>query len=265
MAVLWALKNKFSCIEFPVDKSDWKKFGLVLAVASLVIAGPFLVKSFYYTGTPFYPFGLGMVPPQAHYSTEHWQAILQKAADSVAEKDAYGHGRTVLAFIKHFWLIAVPERGVNNAFDYPVGLIYVLMLLPFAGHVVQSLRTRKLPVLSVIVMLWWMSWWFGSQQTRFLIVPVCLLIIVAISYLPKISQIFMILIVLVLGLEVVSLVNAHHHDWHKPAVRVLRDKDKQLLQAKPSAEGVLELNFPDAAFASWPVKVTHTDSVYIIP
>lgn len=267
MAIFWALKNGYTCDELPIfNKVGRKIFFTVFVAASLGIALPHLIKSFYYTGTPFYPLGIGFLPPFVHYTPDHWHALLQRAADCMSVKDNYGHGRGVWAFIKHFWLMAVPEQGVNNSFDYPVGIIYLLVLAPFLAQVFRSFKSRKLPVLSLIVMSWWLVWWFGSQQSRFLLVPICLMIILTLSHMPKVSRVLTVLIILALGLETVSLMNAHRSDWGKPLIRVLRDKDKKLIDLKPPAGAdELQLDFPDLAFAASPVRVSGSDSVYVIP
>jgi len=266
--ILWgALKRGFSHDEIPIPGPRGRKiFITVFLAASLGVALPYLVKSFYYTGSPLYPFGVGFLPPLVQCAPDHWQSILQRAGECLSEKDRYGHGRSIIAFIKHFWLIAVPEKGVNNVFDYPIGLIYLLALGPFFGHAVSSLKSKKLPLLSLMIMVWWMTWWWGSQQSRFLLVPICLMIILSISFLPRISRILIVLVIMILALEAVSLINAHRHDWGKSYFSVLRDKDKKLLETKsPLENSELELNFPDAAFSPFPVTVRHSDSVYVLP
>jgi hypothetical protein len=264
--LFWALKKGFVCRELPVPNPQGRKILMgVFGAASLVIALPQLIKSFYYTGALFYPFGAGVLSPLVQNTPAHWHAILQRAADCLSEKDAYGHGRSLAAFIKHFWLLAVPEKGVNNTFDYPVGLVYLLVLGPFFSHVFSSLKSRKLPVLSLLVLVWWLTWWFGSQQSRFLLVPICLMIILTISFLPKISRVLIVLIIMTLGVETISLVNANRHDWGKPFIKILRDKDKRLLELKPPAgRSEIELDFADVAFAAVPVNVRQ-ESFYVIP
>jgi len=267
MVLYWALKTGFSWQELPIPDSRARKILLAFfTVTSLAIALPHLIKAFYYTGTPLYPLGTGFYAPLMKYTPDHWQVLLQRAADCMSEKDSYGHGRSLLAFIKHFWLIAVPERGVNNAFDYPVGLVYLLVLVPWGGLVIKSLKYRKLPILSLIIVIWWLTWWFGSQQSRFLLVPITLMIILTISYLPKISWVLTVLVIVSLGLEVISLVDAHRHDWGKPLIKVIREKDRKLLELKPfQGKTELELNFEDVAFSQFPVTVHQDNSVYVLP
>jgi hypothetical protein len=266
--IVWlAFKKDFSINELQIpDLRARRTMMITFIVISSGIALPHLIKSFYYTGTPLYPFGVGLASPLVTYTSDHWHAILQRAGECLAEKDNYGHGRSFVAFIKHFWLISVPEQGVNNTFDYPVGLIYLLMLFPFVLQVGKSLLAKKLPVLSMMVVIWWITWWFGSQQSRFLIVPICLLVILSISSFPRISRVLVLLIVMALGVEVISLANAHRHDWRKPFVEVLREKDKKLLGLKPLVgANVIDLDFPDAAFSPFPVSVSHSDLAFVIP
>jgi len=54
--------------------------------------------------------------------------VIKAEQADLAMKDAYGLKRSLPGFVKHFWLVAVPEQGVNNRFDYPLGLIYLLCL-----------------------------------------------------------------------------------------------------------------------------------------
>jgi len=265
--ILWiALKRAFHLFEIPtITEKARRTLITTFIVVSLGVALPHLIKSYYYTGTPFYPFGVGVLTPLVKSTPDHWQAILQRAADCMNEKNVYGHGRSWAAFIKHFWLIAVPEKGVNNAFDYPVGLMYILVLLPFGGHVVNSLKSKRMPVLSLIVILFWLTWWFGSQQSRFLLVPVSLMIILTISSLPRLSRVLVILVVLLLGVETISLINAHRHDWGKPYLLLLRDQDKEILKLKPTGlKSEVIFNFPDVAYARFPVVVNQNNSFYVL-
>lgn len=247
-------------------RQEFKRFVTVFILACGVIALPHLAKSFYYTGTPLYPFGVGIFPAMVPHTPDQWQAIITRAADCMAVKDAYGHGRSVAAFFEHFWLMAVPEQGVNNAFDYPLGLAYLLVLVPFGAYIVKLFRSKAIPVFSWAVLCWWLSWWFGSQQSRFLLVPVIIMISVVVSFLPKISRVLVALIVLTLSVEALSLINAHRPDWHKTPYQVLRRQDKQLLSQEFQAGAAnIVLDFPDVAFAPFPVTVRRSDSPYVLP
>jgi len=92
-----------------------------------------------------------------------------------------------------------------------------------------------------------------------------MMIILTISFLPKISKVLIVLIILALGLEVVSLVDANRHDWGKPFSQLLRDQDRKILELQPSVGALdVKLDFPDVAFAPYPVTVIKSDSVFVI-
>ena len=75
----------------------------------------------------------------------------------------------------------------------------------------------------------------------------------------------MILVLMALGLETISLMNAHRADWGKSALEVIRNKDKQLLAlVNQPDDAVVELSFPDVAFAPVGIDVRHSDSIYVI-
>ncbi len=264
--VFFLSKRHFTIHELPVlNGRQWKIWGGTFFFSSLLIGLPHVFKSFYYTGTPLYPFAIGHASPMVNHPLSYWQDILHQANALMALKDAYGHGHSWIAFLKHFWLIAVPEKGVNNAFDYPVGLIYLLAIVPFCVHLARSFKSKKIPLLSLWVILFWLSWWFGSQQTRFLLVPIVVMIVTAIAYMPTIGRIFLSLVVVTLGLEVVSLTNAHRHDWGKPAAQMIRAKDQELLAlAKENPKEPVFLDYPDVAFASFAVNAYDpTNSVFV--
>jgi hypothetical protein len=92
------------------------------------------------------------------------------------------------------------------------------------------------------------------------------MIILTISFMPKISRVFIFLVVMALGLEVISLADAHHRDWGKHFIQILRDKDRALIGSQyPAGTAEVEVSFPDVAFAPYPVNVRQSDSIYVIP
>lgn len=241
-----------------------KRTVLAVAVLSVFIAGPFLAKSVYYAGTPLYPFGTGtvMINKNIDKGSVHWQSIEASTGYFVNDvKDGYGIGRGPSAFVKHFWVIAVPTKGVNNAFDYPVGLVYLLFLGPFLYYLIGAFRKRVFPVLPVYVVLFWGSWWFGSQQSRFLYIPIFLIMIVTLARLKRVSGVFLGAVVLAVGLNALSVYRAHKADFGKTRYEALRQKDKDIFQQSKEyfdwdEKGVVELDFRDVPTAGFPVKAT---------
>lgn len=253
-----------------VFKKMWSPFPKLLAgflLLSLVIGGPFVVKSLYYAGTPLFPFAPGLIPfnKNIDHSSAGWQALIEKAKLSRNTRDQYGSGRSFKDFIIHWWLIAVPEKGVNNRYDYPAGLMYLLFLGLFLYFSWRALRQGKIPLLTLIVMSWWATWWLGSQQTRFLLVPMVLMLVLGSAYISNPSRILQAVILFALGLVALSVYGAHHRDWRKSVYEVLREKDKELLMINQISKGEkVTLNFPDAAFAAFPVDVRNNHSVFVI-
>ncbi len=221
---------------------------------SIFVAAPFLFKSIYYTASPLYPFFPGLMGDFAHLKINPlvWQSVLG-ASDlwMNAVKDGYGLGRQWLEFIKHFWLLAVPDKGVNNAFDYPLGLPYLLFIGPFIGSLILGFRYKRISALSIFVIAAWGLWWFGSQQTRFLYVPIVLIFMITILSWKSVPRWLVICLTAALGLQLISIWGAHKNDIFRSSYAVLREEDKQLLMLK---EG--EWPTHDASYAQFPVKVT---------
>lgn len=246
------------------DFKPFRKVGIGFLLLSIFIAGPFLIKSLYYAGTPLFPFAPGVlvVNKDMDLDSRHWQSMLDSSQTFMSEvKNGYGHGRSFWAFMKHFWLIAVPESGVNNRFDYPVGLVYLLILGPFVYRLLDSWRKKELAVLPFFVVLYWLSWWFGSQQSRFLYIPILLMMILVISSMRETTKVFVSVLLLALLLNALSLARSHQQDWGRPAASTLRPRDRELIEMsreyiKSNRKDVIELDFHDVVFAQFPVKVT---------
>jgi hypothetical protein len=240
--------------------------GLFL-IFSLFVAGPFIFKSLRYSGTPFFPLGTGVFRtfsiPQ---SPERWAELKLKTTHLLATKDQYGSGRNLLEFLRHFWLVAVPEKGVNNRYDYPLGLMYLLFLGPFLFYFFSSLRQKILPLLSLWVVVSWGIWWFSAQQTRFLFVPLILMYLVVMLSIKVPSRVLLGVMLGAILLVSVSVYRANKQDLGRWGEGVLRQKDKELIQLSKgdqSARGV-RLPFYDVAYATFPVETVDNDSVFVL-
>jgi hypothetical protein len=240
----------------------------VFLLASLAVAGPFMAKSLRSAQTPLYPLTGVVLEPQGCDPGKVTGLIDRdkKSCDWKAIKDGYGHGRSLTAWVKHFWLIAVPETGVNNAFDYPLGLTYLLFLVPFVVLSVTALGSRKVSVLAVFCGVYWLLWWMGSQQARFFFVPMVGMFVTVAAGIDKPSRILLSCIILALALTLVSVYRAHQPDFGRSAYQVLRDKDKALLaMAKGVPPGkVVVLDFTDAALAPFAIDVQGIDTTFVI-
>jgi hypothetical protein len=240
-----------------------KKMILVFILLSTVTAGPFVIKSTHYAGTPLYPFAPGMVLLNKHIdkASTAWQSLTNASQKWVTEiKDSYGYGRSPLIFLKHFWLIAVPDEGVNNKYDYPLGLVYLLLVGPFVGLFINALKTKRLPIIPIFIVIYWLFWWMGSQQSRLLYIPVLLMLIVTFSELKVHSKALMTAFMIALIFNALSIFRAHRHDFGQSHIEVLREKDVGLLEMnkeylRRKGRGMIDLDYHDAAFAQFPVRV----------
>ncbi len=246
-----------------------RKFLFAVAALSLLIGGPFVAKSLYYSGTPLYPFGVGLLKFSEGQGSVPGQPLGEAAKIHIAMKDKYGYGRSAGDFLKHFWLIAVPEEGVNNKYDYPVGLPYLLCVGPFLYFLCRSFSRKIFPVIPVFVAVYWLVWWAGTQQTRFLYIPIILMCVVVVSGLKKLTFIFQGAVLLALLLNLASIARAHRGDWDRKPLQTLREQDRGLVALNGSyirqeQRGYVDLAFGDAAFAQFPVNATVEKLPFII-
>jgi hypothetical protein len=250
-----------------VTKDQWKKWLSVFFVASIFVGGPFVAKSLYYAGTPMFPFGVGMVKPFSGVSEQQYQIIEMRADQALATKDQYGSGRGFKDLLIHFWMIAVPEKGVNNRYDYPVGLVYLLLAGPFVYYIWNGFRMKFFALLPAVIVLDWGFWWgVGSHQTRFLYVPIILMVALVLAHNVRNSIVLKAGILISLLITTVSVYGAHKSDLGRSGYEVLRAEDKQLvdMQGRSVDRMPIILNRYDIAFAGFPVDVKGVDSVFVL-
>ncbi len=254
-----------------INKTVLRNFFILFCVLSVAVAGPFVWKSFYATGTPLFPFFVGMFSPSRHVLNSPWEwEVLRQAADYyLSMKDAYGLPRTALNFLEHFWLLGVPQQGVNNVFDYPLGLVYLLCIGPFLWLMSKRLLQKSIGIIPLFIVLMWMSWWFGSQQSRFLFVPLFLMYILVITEIQCV-RIFFVTILLALCSTTGSVFRAHRPDFCKSPVALLRTQDKIILEMNKrfladDSKAIRIIDYHQAAFAQFPVRVIKEKIPYVIP
>ncbi|MBI3601382.1 MAG: hypothetical protein HY209_00565 [Candidatus Omnitrophica bacterium] len=262
-AVLGAAKCLKGQVVWGFVFKHWRRALGAFILLSLLVAGPFIVKSIHYAATPLFPLAPGIMGPWAKIETnpQAWHSLQQASQMWMnTVKDGYGHGRDLIAFLKHWWLLAVPEGSVNNAFDYPMGLPYLLFLIPFLFYFVTDLIRRRLCPWSVLALLVWGLWWFGSQQARFLYIPLLIIFIVTAVRFTKMSQCLLACLVAALALHVVSLWRAHNKDFLRPSFEVLRTQDQKLVVVSRNyfqhgSTGYVDWPQHDVAYAQFPVVV----------
>lgn len=120
-------------------------------------------------GTPLFPFITCKLPSTGCHAAAG-MAIQNSANENIGIRNAYGFGRGPLAFAIHLWRISVPNAklGVNNEYDYPLGLVWLFWLV-FAFYALRDFyRTRHMHPYIFAAFLFWLTWWLGSHQARWL-------------------------------------------------------------------------------------------------
>lgn len=246
-----------------------RRLVLMFLLLSIFIAGPFMGKSLSISGTPVFPikpfiFGSGVSSANPVLA----ESIKQKALQVNKTKTQYGSGRGIKDFINHFWIIAVPEKKmkVNNRYDYPLGLTYLLFMVPFLILTGRMCFNRKFGLLPALIVVYWISWWMLTQQSRFLFIPVVLMFIIASCHTCMQSRVLLAMLIIALLSTLRSVYGAHHQDFGKSAFEVLRPKDKELIEMTKEIKDdqVVNLDYPDVAYAGFPVVVRGSESVFVL-
>lgn len=250
-------------------KGNGKGLIVMFLAVSIVIGGPFIAKSIKYTGSPLFPFFVGDVNLNSNLDgrSDRMVQIQEVSKRILNTKDQYGSGRGLAEFLKHLWLISVPEKDVNNRYDYPIGLPYLLCFGPFVYLLFDSFKKKKIELCSILILVYWGLWWMGSQQTRFLYIPIICMYMIVISQKRFLTGIFQIGILISLLLISISVFRAHKGDLGKSKYEVLRQKDKDLIAMAKDIDSSkpVQLLFEDAAFASFPIVATnHHNSVFVL-
>ena len=254
--------------ENPLDNSvAWKTFVLTFLASSVAIAGPFLAKSIYYAGTPLFPFGTFCLGGKLMHPEPLRQAVTTAAQDMVAMRNAYGEGRNLVDLLAHVWRVSVPSRGVNNAFDYPLGLPFLLLAAPFLYLFGHSLARRRIPLLAGLAILLWGMWWMGSQQSRWLYFPLILIILTTTTHpLAQENRALQVGLWIALPLVLLSIFRASAPDlkiWPQAALRL---QDRDLLNRSRQWHQLIPMPVQDkeVAYAEVPVVVVQGAAAWVL-
>lgn len=264
---IWALifimakQSRWKIIDTFLPK-NWLLALVLWIILSPVVAGPFIAKSIYYAATPFYPLAPGITGTNAYILShpQNWHGLQQASQIWMGPTIHHGHGRDLWSFIKHWWLLSVPENGVNNAFDYPLGLTYLLMIGPFLFFLVRDCIRREFSPWSVLAAVMWGLWWFSTQESRYLFIPLLIIFMVTIARLGKASKGLLLCLLVSLLFNAFSLWGAHKGDIKKWGVNALRNQDKQLVELnkrylKDALSSYVDWPSHDVAYAQFPVMV----------
>ncbi len=258
----WQLIDSWKIGEIIKSKKIWIAF----VISSFLVGGPFVAKNLCYTGTPLYPFVPGMVSGAIYENAEVWPSIIKRGRECTHIKDQYGKGRGLKQLAEHFWILSVPEKNVNNRFDYPLGLPYLLVLLPFIFAFAEDLKNRKINLALWFCFWYWVFWWLGSQQSRFLYIPLVIMFIVVLSDQRFLCRSMLLGLLISLVLCCLSIVRAHKADFLREPEDVLRGRDKTLIEMSTTVDRGKPaiIDFEDAAFADFAVDIVQPGSIFIL-
>jgi hypothetical protein len=247
----------------------------IFILCSLFIALPFILKSLYYAGTPLFPFIPGLVKPGGiETGTHYWQSIVESANSHLFSSRNYGSGTSFIDFLKHLWILSVPENSVNNRYDYPIGLPYLLFLAPFLYSLVRSFLKKELPLIPVFAVIYWMMWWFGAQQARFFFIPLMLIFITSAAMFRELPKLLAISLLIAILFNAMSIIRFSYKDIKTSRVilkreQVLLPSDRLLLERSRSyienhESGPIELSDYCIAYAQFPVIVTKKHMPFVL-
>jgi hypothetical protein len=141
------------------------RFLPVFAILSVLLLARSASISMGATGTPLFPFAACRLSQPELCAPEKREILEQSASQLLATRDNYGLGRGPAAFFQHLWRVSVPTSGVNNEYDYPLGLPWVLLLVLLIFSVINGQWRNPLVQLTLI---FWVLWWLNSHQSRWL-------------------------------------------------------------------------------------------------
>lgn len=141
---------------------------LIFLAFFLTLMARSAVVSYQVAGTPLFPFFTCMDAGVPGCEGDAGTNIRDSAHQHMGTRDAYGNGRGVVAFVKHLWRVAVPTQGVNNEFDYPLGLPWLLGTFMLVVSLILGFREKRVTPESAIALAFWAVWWAGSHQSRWL-------------------------------------------------------------------------------------------------
>ncbi|MCB4755577.1 MAG: hypothetical protein LHV69_00845 [Elusimicrobia bacterium] len=250
-----------------------RKWIASLCISSILIAGPFILKSLKYAQTPHFPFAVGRFKVFKQPADNNLPSI-KKTAERLfqAVKTGNNDDRGLKGFLTHFFLLSVPTKGVNNSFDYPLGLpyLYLLFLFPVLVFTFQSLWKRHLPIFAGLAFVLWGGWRLSSHQARFLYIPLVLIFLSG-ALTPTLIQKKGLWVGLFVSLFFTgfSLIRMHRADFGKAPTDVIRPQDLSLLEIgkrrRPDDISLMPIDTPEAAYATFPIDVTAGSGHFVLP
>jgi hypothetical protein len=160
---------------------------ILISIPALVMWVPCLIRSYHFTGDPFYPVLSRFLPPHCSpeaLSVRTCQDNLSAAIFNYDLTQGYGYGRTFLGFFKSFIKAPLPSpifsrQGFffgSNKFDYPLGVFWFFAWgLFFWSWIKEKIDRKILGTFGGMALVLYLLWFGLSQQGRWLY-PVILIL-----------------------------------------------------------------------------------------
>lgn len=129
------------------------------ALVSLLIAAPWYIKTWLYTGNPVYPFFYHL------FGGRYWSA--ENAALYAADQAAFGMGKSPLDLLLSPWRVTMQGERFTEYAVFGLSPVYVALLL--AAPLVLRRLSRPSAALGLFGLGVYLFWFFLMQQTRYLI------------------------------------------------------------------------------------------------
>jgi hypothetical protein len=143
---------------------------VLLSVAVLFGAAPWLAWTYYLTGNPIFPFLNSIF--QSPYWNEYSEAVVREAFQG------YEADRSVLGFLRFPW-VALERNDVFRAILGPL-YVFILPVLLCYAVVMRDGHTRIFRLLLTVVTLWSVLWFAsGAVDTRYTILALVVLVILS--------------------------------------------------------------------------------------
>jgi hypothetical protein len=144
----------------------------------------------------------------------------------------------------------------------PLGLPILLLLVPFAWQCVKAIKSKKYPIMNALAVVFWAAWWMGSQQSRWLFIPMALMFVsVPINERIADSKTLSMILLLSVSLTLLSMVRSNKMDIGLWGEDVLRPMDRDLVRA----QSPLVLDFKEAMYAPVPITVREKSKHFVFP
>ncbi len=159
---------------------------ILTLLAAVIVLVPCWLRIWRYCGNPMFPIIVGNWLVEPVVSTED---LLQLREQFGKWFRGYGFGQTWKNFLITPFALGFSGNGINNRFDYPLGVPPYFCVLGLAMFAVLPKRKMYFDIKPIFVSmaLIYISWWFICQQTRFLY-PALLLLFLGTGLLIRASR-----------------------------------------------------------------------------